>query len=142
MTDLPRHSVSISGVVFNGEGKVLVIKRRDNGEWQPPGGVLELGESIEDGLRREIREETGLAVSVGPITGVYKNLPLAVVALVAKCTGPVGLLQTGDETEDIAWFEPSEAMKLVAPTFAIRIADAFRESPGAAQRTHNGATMI
>ena len=57
-----RHSVSVSGVVPDDHGRVLLIRRRDNQHWEPPGGVLELAESIPDGLRREIREETGLDI--------------------------------------------------------------------------------
>src|SRR6478609_1610507 len=106
----PRHSVSVAAAIFDESGEnVLLIKRRDNGEWQPPGGVLELNETIEDGLRREILEETGLEVTVGPITGVYKNIKLGVIALVAKCLNPAGEERTGDETVEIRWVRAVEA---------------------------------
>ena len=42
--------------------RALIIQRRDNGYREPPGGVLEHGEAIEDGLRREVYEETGLKI--------------------------------------------------------------------------------
>lgn len=70
----PRHSVSVAAAVVNAEGKVLAVKRRDNGQWEPPGGVLELAESILDGLVREIEEETGLSVKPGRLSGIYKNV--------------------------------------------------------------------
>ena len=57
----PRHSVSVAAAILDGEA-LLAIQRRDNDRWEPPGGVLELGESIEEGLRREVKEETGLNV--------------------------------------------------------------------------------
>jgi len=44
MTDTPEHSVSVAGVVVDDQDRVLVIRRRDNGHWEPPGGVLELDE--------------------------------------------------------------------------------------------------
>ena len=40
------HSVSVAGVVIDENGRTLVIQRRDNGQWEPPGGVLERDESI------------------------------------------------------------------------------------------------
>ncbi|WP_217180802.1 NUDIX hydrolase [Nakamurella multipartita] len=98
-------------------------------------------EAIETGLRREIREETGLEVRVGRITGVYKNLPLRVVALVARCSEPQGTLQSGDETKGLRWVEPQEAIALVSPPFSARIENALDTLPGAAQRTHDGVTM-
>ena len=62
MSDQPRHSVSVAGIVVDDVGRALLIRRRDNGQWEPPGGILELDEAIEHGLRREVLEETGLAV--------------------------------------------------------------------------------
>ncbi len=56
----PRHSVAVVGVVFRDDGRVLAIQRRDTGGWQPPGGVLELAETFEEGVRREVLEETGI----------------------------------------------------------------------------------
>ena len=41
---MPKHSVSVAGIVVDDHGRVLVIRRDDNGRWEPPGGVLELDE--------------------------------------------------------------------------------------------------
>jgi 8-oxo-dGTP diphosphatase len=79
------HSVSVAGVMIDENGRTLVIQRRDNGHWEPPGGVLEREESIIEGLLREVREETGLIVEPLVLTGVYKNMRLGVVALVFRC---------------------------------------------------------
>ena len=54
MPSTPRHSVSVAAVVTDDHGRVLVTQRRDNGKWEPLGGVLELEETIEASLRREI----------------------------------------------------------------------------------------
>ena len=62
MIPAPRHSVSVAAVVVDDTDRVLVIRRRDNGAWQLPGGVLELNETPEDGMRREVSEETGVMV--------------------------------------------------------------------------------
>ncbi|MGR3936071.1 NUDIX hydrolase, partial [Streptomyces sp. BRA346] len=42
------HSVSVAGVIVDDAGRALLIKRRDNGKWEPPGGVLEREETIPD----------------------------------------------------------------------------------------------
>src|SRR5919112_2400610 len=84
MPPKPQHSVSVAAVIVNEQGQVLMTQRRDNGHWEPPGGVLELDESILDGLRREVREETGLNVEPERLTGIYKNMPRGIVALVFR----------------------------------------------------------
>lgn len=139
MPESPRHSVSVAGVVVNDEGKVLVIRRRDNGEWQPPGGVLELDETIEDGLRREVREETGIEISLGPLTGVYKNMRLGVIALVFRCNPRGGRLQTSDETQQALWMSLDDVESAMSPAFAVRILDAFNETNRASLRSHDGS---
>lgn len=86
MTDQgPRHSVSVADVVIDEDGRALVIQRRDNAHWGPPGGVLERDETITDGLVREVREETGLIVEPITLTGVYKNMNRVIVSLVFRC---------------------------------------------------------
>ena len=94
-TEPPRHSVSVTGIITDDRGRALLIQRRDNHQWEPPGGVLELGESIHDGLRREVREETGLDVEPIALTGVYKNMNHGIIALVFQCKIIGGEATTG-----------------------------------------------
>lgn len=138
MTDSRRHSVSAAGVIVNREGNILVIKRRDNGEWQPPGGVLELAETIEEGLRREILEETGIEVSIDRLTGVYKNMGLGVIALVFQCAPRGGQIRTSSETEEVRWMSTDEIQSTMTPAFAIRVRDALGGPATVALRSHEG----
>lgn len=141
MPDTPKHSVSVAGIVVNDAGQVLVIRRRDNGHWEPPGGVLELDESFEDGVRREILEETGLLVEVEQLTGIYKNMTRSVVALVFRCHPVSEITTVTDEARSVRWAEPSEISSLMVPAYAIRVKDAF--SKGATStRTHDGTHLI
>src|SRR6476620_1738316 len=104
-----RHSVSVAAAIFDESGeKVLLIKRRDNGNWEPPGGVLELDETIEDGLRREVREETGVEIEVGRLTGVYKNMRAGIVALVFKVTARPTPSPDSTEAFAVRWTPLSE----------------------------------
>lgn len=54
-------------------GHVLVMRRADNGEWDFPGGAMELGETLTDALAREVAEETGLLVEPVRLVGIYTS---------------------------------------------------------------------
>ena len=140
MTDLPRHSVSVAGVVFDQHDRVLAIRRRDNGQWQPPGGVLELGETFEEGVRREVLEETGVHVQVERLTGVYKHMKMGVVALVFRCVPTGGAPHATDESHEARWLAVPVALKSMPPTFAVRVEDALL--PIARARTHDGVIVL
>jgi len=67
------------GAVIMKDGKVVLVKRRFEplaGQWSLPGGRLELGETLEAGLAREMLEETGLEVEVGPVVDVFDRILL------------------------------------------------------------------
>ncbi|MFF2747484.1 NUDIX hydrolase [Kitasatospora sp. NPDC058048] len=134
---MPLHSVSVAGVVVREDGRVLAIRRADNGTREPPGGVLELTETVEDGLRREIHEETGLKVGVDRLTGVYKNMTCGIVALVFRCRPEDGAEQLSSESTAIAWLTPDEVTDRMAEVYAVRVLDALR--PGLTRiRSHDG----
>ena len=140
MTETPRHSVSVAGIVVNDEGKVLVIRRRDNGHWEPPGGVLETAETFEEGARREVLEETGIAVEIERLTGVYKNMQRGIVALVFRCTPLDRPSCATDEAAEIRWMTLSEVRQAMAPAYAVRVADAFESEVQI--RVHDGTDLI
>lgn len=144
MTDDNRHSVSVAGVVVDGQGRALVIQRRDNGHWEAPGGVLEHGETVDDGLRREVFEETGLKVEAVALTGVYQNLPRKIVALVFRCRASGGELTTNDEAAGFRWITADEARSLLTEAYAVRVTDALARSADAspAVRWHDGTNLL
>jgi mutator protein MutT len=65
------------GAVIVQDGKVLIVKRKYDplaGQWSLPGGGVELGETLEDSIVREMREETGLDIEVGPVIEVFDRI--------------------------------------------------------------------
>ena len=65
------------GAVVVRDGKALIIKRAHEprkGEWSLPGGLLELGESLQEAVRREIKEETNLDIEVGPVIETFDRV--------------------------------------------------------------------
>ena len=108
-----RHSVSVAGVITDDHGRALLIQRADNHRWEPPGGVLELAETITDGLRREVREETGLDVEPIALTGVYKNMNRGIIALVFRCKVTGGDLTTTNEAAAFRWADGTQIADLM-----------------------------
>ncbi|MDH6137693.1 8-oxo-dGTP diphosphatase [Kitasatospora sp. MAA4] len=138
----PLHSVSVAGVVVRGDGRVLVVRRADNGRWEAPGGVLELGEGVEDGVVREVFEETGVRVGVERLTGVYKNLARGVVALVFRCRVEGGQPRPTDEATAVAWLTPEEVTARMEEVYAVRVLDALGEELAPRVRAHDGRRVV
>lgn len=142
MANAAVHSVSVAAVVVDDAGRALLIRRRDNGHWEPPGGVLEAGEDITAGLRREVVEETGLDIEPVALTGVYKNMTRAIVALVFRCHMTGGAVTTSGETTQARWVTRDEVAELADPAYAIRVLDALDLAAPPAIRAHDGVRLI
>jgi ADP-ribose pyrophosphatase YjhB (NUDIX family) len=141
MNDSPRHSVSVTGVVVRPDGLILAIKRADDGRWVPPGGVLELDESPQDGVVREIYEETGIKVNPIRLTGVYKNMRLGVVSLAFRCDVIGGEMHTSSESTRVEWISVSDAVTSMPEARAVRVTDALRDD-GPFVRIHDGDAVM
>jgi ADP-ribose pyrophosphatase YjhB (NUDIX family) len=133
--------VSVAAAVVNQSGQVLAIRRRDNGHWEPPGGVLELDETIPAGLIREVREETGLTVEPDALTGIYKNMRRGIVALVFRCHIASGDLAPSHEAAEVRWLTQEEVAELMDEAYAARLLDALRPGPPAV-RAHDGLVLL
>src|SRR5271163_1794604 len=123
---------SDSAVDTDDQGRILLIKRRDNQLWALPGGGHDIGESIEDTAIREVKEETGLDVEITGLVGVYTN-PDHVIAftdgevrqqfsLCFTTTLRGGQLAIDDESTDIAWTHPDHIADLpMHPSMRLRV---------------------
>ena len=137
------HSVSVAGVIVDDAGRALLIKRRDNGKWEPPGGVLEREETIPDALQREVLEETGIKIALpATLTGVYKNMTGLIVSMVFRCEAIDGAPTTGAETYALRWVTRDEITELADEAYAIRVLDALDNTSPPAVRAHDGVRLV
>lgn len=73
----PAPLVGVAGVIFNQAGQALLIQRGrppSQGMWGLPGGLLDLGESMQDGLHREVMEECGVQIKIGGLVDVFEPI--------------------------------------------------------------------
>ncbi|MGO4748428.1 NUDIX hydrolase [Streptomyces sp. 2MCAF27] len=135
--------MSVAGVIVDDAGRALLIKRRDNGKWEPPGGVLEPGETIPDALQREVLEETGIKIALpATLTGIYKNMTRLIVSMVFRCEAIDGTPTTGAETRALRWATREEVIELADEAYAIRVLDALDNTTPPAVRAHDGVRLI
>ncbi|WP_214765883.1 MULTISPECIES: NUDIX domain-containing protein [unclassified Exiguobacterium] len=125
---MPKHSLSAGAVVLDEHGKILLIKGPERG-WEFPGGVIELGETIEDGIIREVKEESGIDIEVTRFCGIYQNISQHVCATcwLAKAVG--GTPQTSNESLEVGFFSLEEVLDMVTwSNFSERILKILNEA--------------
>jgi 8-oxo-dGTP diphosphatase len=102
--------LSVHAVITDAEGRVLLLKASyGDGAWGLPGGALDPGETIHEGLFRECREELGAEVVIQYLSGVYAHATVQSHAFIFRCTllsdAPIRL---SEEHTDYGFFEASD----------------------------------
>lgn len=133
----PARPVAGVGAVVIHEGKVLLVQRGREplkGYWSIPGGAIETGETLETALRREVLEETGLAVEPLFLTAVFERLmpdaegrtEFHYVLIDYVCALPAGEAaasteQAGDDADALGWFalDEAETLRMTAGTYEV-----------------------
>lgn len=138
-----RPIVGVGAVIVHG-GHVLIVRRRYEplaGRWSLPGGTLELGETLEAGVAREMQEETGLDVEVGPVIEVFDRILLDEARRVRYhfvlvdylCWPAGGNLRPGSDVDDAIFVDPArlEPYDLTAKARAVigRALELARQAP-------------
>jgi len=151
-----RPFVGVGAVIVEG-GRVLLVKRRFEplaGQWSLPGGAVDVGETLEACVIREMREETGLDVMPGPVIEVFDRIThdadgrvqyhYVLVDYVCRPVG--GRLAAASDAADVAWAAPGElpsfkltekATAVIARGFALAAAEGWADGPAqrAAERS-------
>lgn len=104
----PKHIVAAGALVADAGGRILLIDSPWRG-WEFPGGQIEEGEDIIAGLKREVFEESGVDIAVGPMVGLYSNLSMAVVIATFLADYVAGDLTTSAESLRVKWCDREQA---------------------------------
>ncbi|GAA2546813.1 NUDIX hydrolase [Pseudonocardia hydrocarbonoxydans] len=132
--------VGVTAFVQDDAGRVLLIKRADNGQWALPGGGQEVGESTPAAAIRETLEETGIDVEITGLVGIY-SYPGHVIAyddgevrqefsICFRAQQIGGSATISNESTQVHWVEPSAIDGLTMhPRMRVRIEDGLRGDP-------------
>lgn len=125
--------IGVYAIIF-GEGTVLLAHRRDIDWWNLPGGGMELGETVEEAMCREVREETGLEVEVERLVGVYSKPQKQEIVLTFRCRIIGGELTSTEESRECRFFAPDALPVNTLPKHRQRVEDALLNLPQAVIR--------
>jgi 8-oxo-dGTP diphosphatase len=129
--------------VIEREGYVLLARRRDIGWWNLPGGGVERGETVDEGLLREVREEIRAQVEIVRLVGVYSKPQKDEVVLTFLCRlapGQERVIGISEEVSEVGWFAPAELPADLLPKHRQRVADALAGRPEAILRAQRSTT--
>lgn len=100
------------------EGKVLILREAEydeginKGKWDVPGGRIQPEEKLLDGLKREVKEESGLEVAPGPVLGVFETFPTIkgepchIVRIYFRCEAKSGEVSLSGDHDMYEWIDP------------------------------------
>jgi ADP-ribose pyrophosphatase YjhB (NUDIX family) len=106
-------------VVIERNGSILLGRRgpnsREPGRWSFPAGFVDRGEPVEVAAVREVLEETGLSVELGPLLGLFSRRGETVVLAAYAAISAVGEPVAGDDLDLLDWFHPDDLPVLAFP---------------------------
>ena len=134
----PARPILGAAAVVIHDGRVVLIRRGhapDAGQWSIPGGAVELGESVEEALRREVHEETGLEIAVGRFLELFElverdadGVRFHFVVLDYAATVIGGTLRAGDDAADVALVDPADLDRYALADTVRRVISAAMQS--------------
>jgi 8-oxo-dGTP pyrophosphatase MutT (NUDIX family) len=128
--------------LFDGDGRILLLRRQDNDQWTMPGGTMDFGESLVECAVREVREETGFDIEISGLIGTYTDPNV----LIAYSDGEIrqeftvvyaanikrGELRIDHESKEAGWLSIADGLSLpMADSQRRRLQDVahYRECP-------------
>jgi ADP-ribose pyrophosphatase YjhB (NUDIX family) len=123
--EFPVHIVAAGGIVENGNNEILLVKQTDRRAWSFPGGQVEEGENLINAVIREIKEESGVNVTVNKLVAVlsntskreawgkYKGTITTRVIFDFICSFIDGELCTSNETSEAKWVKKEDVLNYI-----------------------------
>ena len=108
----PTHLVSVAALVTNDRGEILLVNSPWRG-WEYPGGLIEPGETFQEALHREVREEAGVEIEITGFVGICKNVERNIVNIDFTARYVCGELRPSEESTEVVWATPKEAFKMI-----------------------------
>ncbi len=120
----PIMAVAAMGILYSEEKGLLLEKRTDTGDWCTPGGAIELGETLEDALKREIKEETNLDIANPQLFDIKANVHMVYpnkdevyyTDIVFEINEFWGELKPDKESKELAFFALDNLPENIMPT--------------------------
>ncbi|MGG4489836.1 NUDIX hydrolase [Metabacillus idriensis] len=118
-------TVGCGAIIEDEQGRILLQQRTDYGIWGIPGGLLELGETFEEAVLREVLEETGLSLNKLELFGIYSGVKgfskysngdqVFSVQIIFHTTDYTGILTTNNESKEISFLHQNELPENINP---------------------------
>ena len=124
------YTIGAFAIILDDAGRVLLCHRRDMDLWNPPGGGVESGELPTEAVIREVKEETGLDVTVRRLVGVYSKPDKDDLVFAFVCDVVGGELTVTDESDANRYFALDELPINTMPRQVTRIRDAASNARG------------
>ena len=137
--EYPAHPlVGVGALIHDGEGRVLVIKRKfepNKGRWSLPGGLLETGETLLEAGKREVREEVGVEIEVEELFQVSEEIirdtegktrfHFVLVDFLASLQPEGATIALNEESESFMWSKPEDIKGLDVSENTKRIVEKY-----------------
>lgn len=130
--------IAVYAIIF-AEGRILLALRRNINWWNLPGGGMEHGETVDEAMRREVHEETGLEIEVERLVGVYSKPQKHEVVLTFLCRVVGGMLTETEESCECRYFAPDALPANTLPKHRQRVEDALLNLPHAIIRAQRSS---
>ena len=134
--------IGIFAIIFDEKDRVLLCHRRDYDLWNLPGGRLEEGESPQQGIIREVKEETGLIIETEHLSGVYYKPENNEIVFSFVCKIIDGEITLTDEADQIDYLDINNFPQNVSPKQKERVKDALLKKGKSVLKIQKGPSSI